>query len=227
MMYSNVGQNVPLLKEKGDVFFQGAFSSSGGEENAEGGGFQFAYAVSDHWLVHSSLYVMGNTNSSDLDDWRGSGRYFEVGGGYFSTSQNKKWVYELTGGLGFSGIKNHLGGASRDYINVNHFKPYIQPVVGFSLKHFELAFSPRISYVNFSNKEYELFDVSLASEVENFFNQQNDALVLDPGITIRGGIENIKLQLQLVFSTFDQDRRFINDNFFSIGLAFSIPSSKD
>ncbi|SHO64917.1 hypothetical protein [Algoriphagus zhangzhouensis] len=226
VMYSNVGQNVPLLKEKGDVFLQGGISGSDGEESASGGGFQFAYAISDHWQINSSFYALGNQEISDPDDWRGTGNYFEIGGGFYSTSENKKWVYEITGGLGFSSIKNKLGGVSRDHIDVGHFKPYLQPAVGVSLKNFEFAFSPRIAYNTFTKKEYEIFDPSLSSEVQTFFDQQGDFLILEPGFTLRGGIKNVKVQIQLVLSSFSEDKRFVNDTFSSFGLAFSIPSNK-
>lgn len=227
VMYSNVGQYVPLLKEKGDVFLQGGISGSDGEESASGGGFQFAYAISDHWQINSSFYALGNQKLSEPEDWRGKGNYFELGGGYYSTSQNKKLVYELTGGFGVSGIKNKLGGVSLDHIDVGNFKPYLQPAIGVSLKNFEFAFSPRIAYNSFTKKEFEILDPSLSSEVQIFFDQQGDFLILEPGFTLRGGIKNVKVQIQLVLSSFSEDKRFVNDTFSSIGLAFAIPSQKD
>lgn len=228
VMYSNVGQNVPLFKEKGEVFLQGGISGSDGEESVSGGGFQFAYAISDHWQSNVSFYSLGDKTTSDPDEWRGSGSYFEIGGGYYSTSLNKKWVYELSGGLGFSEIKNHLGGVSSDYIHVKHFKPYFQPAIGLSLKNFELAFAPRIAYIKFKDKGYMLNDMTLTQEVQNFYGKNSDVLVIEPGFTLRGGIKNIKIQAQLVLASFGQENsQFINDVFFSLGLAFLIPSQKD
>ncbi|WP_268036487.1 hypothetical protein [Algoriphagus sp. PAP.12] len=228
VMYSNVGQNVPLFKEKGEVFLQGGISGSDGEESVSGGGFQFAYAISDHWQSNVSFYSLGDKTTSDPDEWRGSGSYLEIGGGYYGASLNKKWVYELSGGLGFSGIKNKVGGVKQDHTDVSHFKPYIQPSIGLSLKNFELAFTPRIAYNTFLKTNYEISEPSFLNEVQDFLAKRSDFLILEPGFTLRGGFENIKFQTQLVLASFGQENsQFINDVFFSLGLAFLIPSQKD
>ena len=58
VLYSNVGQNVPLFQEKGEFSGQLSYSNSDGAWVADGVGLQGAYAISDKVGVISSFYSL-------------------------------------------------------------------------------------------------------------------------------------------------------------------------
>mgnify|MGYP005754825617 CR=1 FL=1 len=220
VMYSNVGQNTPLFKEKGEFTGNAGFAYSGPSEDAGGVGLQAAYAVSDHWAVISSFYSMGD---SDPEGWRGRGSYFEIGGGYFGYNNNKRLVYELLGGVGFGSIKNNSNTENR-FVDLSFTKPFIQPSIGYSVEHFEIAFTPRIGAASFGSISYNL-NPEHKESLDQWINDYDGNFFLEPGITLRGGMKNVKLHLQYVFSTFG-DEAYSNTGFFSTGLQFLISEKR-
>src|SRR5690349_23747567 len=81
VVYAPVGQNVPLLKNKGDITFNASAAST---EDAGGVGLQFASALDSSFALISSLYFMGHKSEDNVDgdsEWEGRGSYFEIGAG--------------------------------------------------------------------------------------------------------------------------------------------------
>lgn len=225
VLYSNVGHNVPLFKEKGDFAAGIGYTTDeiGGMEAADGVSFSGAYALSDHWLAATSVYTMWNNDADN--DFNGKGTYFDLGAGYYGTAANNKLVYEIQGGIGFGRIKNT---GNKDYsgqhAHVTFSKPYIQPAIGFSGKYFEAAFTPRIAYLTYGSADYKINDPNNRSEYNNYISESGKKLYFEPGITIRGGWPNIKAQLQYAHSTID-DRYAIAD-LFSLGVVFKFNTKR-
>lgn len=227
VLYSNVGQNVPLLKEKGDFSAQIAYSESDGDNEggwlARGIGIQGAYAVSEKIAAIGSFYSMNGADDDDTD-WNGKGSYFELGAGWYGGQPEKKFLYEVFLGLGSGSIKNS---ASNDYINVNYLKPFVQPSLAFSTKYFDMALTPRIALLSYTKKDdYRL--TSTEYDPASYFEENNNQILFEPGILFRGGFPSVKLELQFNYSTvqgttFD-DYSLNNKLFSSIGLRFLIPS---
>ena len=224
VLYSNVGQNVPMFTQKGEFAGAISYSAAFGQDltDAAGVGLNAAYAISDKWAGLMSYYSMKNAENTKDEEWQGQGSYFEVGGGRFGTLENKKFAYEVFGGFGFAGIRNQN---VPEKIDVKIFKPFIQPSIGYISRYFDFIVTPRISYINYSSHAYQLNDVEMRANADQFFEQQNNVFVFEPGFTLRGGIKNVKLQMQYNFSSFkNQYGNFypVNDIYGSIGLYFLI-----
>lgn len=212
VLYSNVGQNVPLFKEKGEFSGQVAYS---GTDDASGLGLQMAYSASDHLLLAGSVYVMGNNQSAE--NWRGDGAFGEFAAGIYTPVQNKKFVLQVLGGLGFGGIKSR---ELSNNIEVNFTKPFVQPSLGFVTKGFEIALSPRIAQVYYGNKRLDVREQEFHQQLQGFLDRNHGKLAFEPGVTVRAGWEGVKFQVQYVHSNFGFNDGFSQPNFISGGLYF-------
>jgi hypothetical protein len=229
VLYSNVGQNVPMFQEKGEFSGQFGFSSTDGAYSAKGPGGKAAYAVSDKFHVMGSFYAMENTTNSDMDEWEGKGSYWEFGTGLYGGFKKPRFRYEAVLGFGKGRIENTSLITSGNYINSTFIKPFVQPSWGFVSRFFEIAFTPRIAFLSFQNtQDYQLLPQQRLDAMK-FYDQRSNNLVLEPGLTLRGGYETLMLDLQYSFSTLQevsQEFFVINDEHFSIGLRFLIPDRK-
>lgn len=225
VLYSNVGQNVPLLQQKGDFSGQAAYAGSNGAWSARGLGLQGAYGVTDKVGLITSFYTLSDVGDGE-NDWTGSGSYFELGGGLYGGNPEKKFLYEGYAGLGFGAINNKSRVDYSDYINVNYVKPFIQPSVGFATKYFDLALTPRLAYLSYtSQNDYRLDPTTEPNSPRQFFEENHNTFVFEPGIMVRGGIPGVKLEIQYNYSTIREpsDSYFVNNHeFVSVGLRFLI-----
>lgn len=223
VLYSTVGQNVPLLQEKGEFSGQIGYAESSGIWSAKGAGIHGAYAVSKNVGIISSFYSLGSTNHEDLD-WKGKGSYFELGTGVFGKIHTSKFRFEGYGGLGFGSINNTSLVRNSDFINVKYLKPFVQPSIAFSSKYFEMALTPRIGFLSYTSQN-DFFFAPTSEQINpsQFFDKNHNKIVFEPGIMIRGGFPGAKLELQYNFSSLKEastDFSVINNNYFSIGLRF-------
>ena len=212
--YANVGLNVPMLKEKGEVNLNAAFGTT---EDAEGFALQAAAAVDSSLSLMASFYVLNNTTNTD---WDGRGSYVEFGLGKFGrVSRDRKIIYDAHLGLGYGGIKNESGIQS---LNVNFIKPFLQGSIGFNHKIVDVALTSRFAVVNFTDFEYRFDDAAYSLEASQFFEENETKFVFEPGITVRVGYEAVRLSLQFSTTTFSVGEEFpnsnINSDYFSIGL---------
>ena len=223
VLYSSVGQNVPLFKEKGEVAIA---ASLGTTEDAGGIAFQFAAAPDSSLAIITSFYAMGsgkNTSSDNSTDWQGKGNYFEIGAGKFGRIGGN-FHYEAFLGLGFGGIRNSYGSSSN--VDVKFIKPFLQPSVGLIANQwFDLALTPRIAYVSYTDFMVRTQDQTLQQEADDFYRDKKNSIVLEPGVTIRWGYRSIKAQLQYSGTTLSarpQTYVNINSNYFSLGVQWLI-----
>ncbi len=222
--YQVIGHNTPLLQAKNEVNLQASLVSG---DDASGLGLQTAWAFDSSWAIMSSYYSMKSAATWDEpDEWKGKGRYFEIGIGSFGTGRKeKRFVYEGFLGTGFTRIRNHF---EADRVDVNYMSIFMQGSVGYSSKWIEFALTPRISYMHYTNKSCSFTDPQYQSRADNFFDRNNSKLLLEPGFTFRFGYKNMKLSMNYVLSTFDEDKGDfqtgdelqINTEFFSFGLNY-------
>ena len=226
VLYSNVGQNVPLLQEKGEFSGQFSYSASSGAWSADGIGLQGAYAVSEKVGIISSFSSLWGTDESQDYEWEGNGTYFELGAGLFGGKQENKFLYEAFAGVGSGSIKNSSLVNRGEFFNVKYLKPFIQPSVAFSTKYFELAFTPRIAYLTYTSQDdFNLVRNPEQLNTQDYFDENHNTVVFEPGIMIRGGFPGAKLELQYNHSSLKEpleENSVINDEYFSIGLRFII-----
>lgn len=214
--YTANTQNVPLISHKGETNL--TLAGNGNQVEAQG-----AYGITKNIAIQANggLFIPG-----DLDNGNGgSGRFLEVGGGYYQPLDNNL-VFEIYGLFGMGSVENHLPSTIADYpsttgdISASILRYGIQPNFGYKSKYFTVAVSSRIVNMNYSNIKGDLiFDnqnqvAYLESNKSNF--------LIEPAITIRGGLDKIKLQLQYGYSLNLSNSSFKQDKtMFTIGLNFN------
>jgi hypothetical protein len=225
VLYSNVGQNVPLLQQKGEFTGQVAYVESTGAHSVAGFGLQGAYAATDKVGVITSLYSISDLGQAG-DDWSGSGSYVELGGGLYGGKPEEKFLYEGYAGVGYGSIKNKSQVDYSEYINMKYIKPFVQPSIGFVTRYFDFALTPRIAYLSFiSQDDYSLDTDTEPNSPREFLDDNNNTLVFEPGFLLRAGIPGVKLEIHYNHSSIKEPSgSYIvnNHEFFSIGLRFLI-----
>lgn len=209
--------NVPLLEEKGQI----TLAVHGNVNQFE---VQTAYGLS------SNISLMVNAGfffpADDDDGNGGSGRLGEVGLGYF-TKIGEYVVFETYGLLGFGSVENNFPSSlisnpsTTGKINANIFRAGIQPNIGFTSEYFSAAVSARFISLNYSNiKGSLIFDgIDQFAYLEN----HKSSFLVEPALTVRAGLENIKLQAQLSGSWNLSHNNFPQENaLLSLGLFVKI-----
>lgn len=220
--YTANTQNVPLISEKGET----NLTLSGNDSQVE---FQGAYGVGSHVAIQANA---GLFIPSDLDNGDGgSGKFFEAGVGYF-TPVSERFVFELYGLAGAGSVENHLPstadaspGTEGD-ISANIFRYGIQPNFGYKSKYFSAAVSSRFVNLRYSNIDGDL--VYNDEDAADYLRENNSHFLIEPALTVRAGLDKIKLQLQVGYSwnvtneNFRQDKEFI-----TLGLNFNFADAKE
>jgi hypothetical protein len=226
VLYPNVGQNVPLFQEKGEFSGQVSYSASDGAWVADGVGLQGAYSFSDKVAAIGSFYSMKAGDPDAGDEWEGNGSYFEVGVGMYGGKPEKKFLYEGFLGIGSGSINNKSMVNPGNFINVAYIKPFIQPSLGFTTKYFDMALTPRIAYLSYNNTaDYYFSQVEGPIDPSEYFEKNDNIILFEPGIMLRGGFPGVKLELQYNISTIQdplENYYLVNNEFFSIGLRFMV-----
>lgn len=214
--YTPNTQNVPLLTEKGEA----NITLAGNVNQVE---FQGSYAVSENIgiIANGGLFI-----PSDQDNGNGgSGKFVELGAGYF-TPIDENFVFETYGILGFGSVENHLRSTINEHpltsgdISANVFRYGIQPNFGYKSKHFSAAVSSRLVNLTYSKVEGDLiFD---NDNQVNYLQNNNSNFMLEPALTLRGGFEQLKLQMQFGYSFNLSNSDFRQDtSYFTVGLNYN------
>jgi hypothetical protein len=219
VLYAPSSQNVPLLKQKGEVNFGGGYI---GTEGADGLSLNFATAVDSSWAIAAAFNALSG-GARSLNSWEGKGRYLEAAVGKFNTIADGPFLYEAFLGLGYGTARNKK---PNNDVNGKFIKPYLQTSIGVRSKIVDLAFTPRIAVVNYVSNEVYVPDFPQeAIAASNYFDDKGSSFVLEPGITLRLGWNNVKFQAQYVYSTFnykESDLWQYDKNILSFGLNFYV-----
>ena len=201
--------NAPLLSEKGETRIN-ALYSAGGVSEFSGGELQLAHAVTKNFAL--MVNGMAVSRSDEITDWdfnsgttgshteKGHGSYMEFAGGYFTTfDKSKKFVVETFGGVGIGTAKNDYDFG--DHSKVNSTKIFLQPSLGYKSAHFEMAFVPKLSFVNWTVKESRVSNQTDndAQEIAAIENKPR-FVAFEPALLLRAGGKNFKAQASLSFS---------------------------
>lgn len=214
--YSPNTQNVPLLEKKGET----NLTLSGNGNQVE---FQGAYALTDGLgiMANGGLFI-----PKDLDNGNGgSGNFGEIGIGYFTPLENNL-VFETYGLLGMGSVENHLPGSLEENstlsgdIRADIIRVGIQPNIGYKSGNFAVALSSRFSMLSYAS-----IDGDLVFDGENqvdYLNANSSNFLIEPALTLRGGLDKIKLQLQVGYSLNASNTDFRQDKgFITFGLNFN------
>ena len=206
--YAPNSANAPQLSEKGETRVN-ALYCSGGDSEFGGGELQVAYAITKNVGVMLNGFAAGeseeitsyNTNGSHMESGKGS--YIEGAAGYFmALDAKRKWIADIYGGMGLGSVKNDYGFG--DNSKVGNTKFFVQPSIGYKSTHFEFAFVPKLSLVNWRVKESKISH----SENDGVKNEikaiESDPsfVAFEPALLLRAGGQNFKVQAGVSFSNY-------------------------
>ena len=214
--YTPNTQNVPLLSTKGEM----NLTLSGNGNQVE---FQGANAITNNIGIKANggLFI-----PPDLDNGNGgSGKFLEAGIGYYK-ELSPGWVFETYGIAGFGSFENHLPASATTTlltmgdISANIFRIGLQPNIGYKSKFFSAALSTRIANLSYNNIEGDLiFD---GEDQVEYLEENKSNILIEPALTIRGGLEKLKLQLQYGYSFNASNSNFSQDKaYLTLGLNFN------
>lgn len=209
-------QNVPMIQAQG----QSNLTVAGNGNQVE---FQGSYGLTDGLAVQvNGGWVIPKDEDSGNG---GSGRLIEGGLGYFRNI-SEDWLFDAYALAGVGRMENHFPSslpanpATTGKISANIARYSIQPSLSFHRKYFSVTGSARLSSLNYSNIEGSLFFENLDQVA--YLRDTKSSVLIEPALTLRGGVEKIKLQIQLMrsfnitHSDFRQDKQLL-----SVGLNFN------
>jgi hypothetical protein len=214
--YTPNTQNVPLISQKGET----NLSLSGNDSQVE---FQGAYGIAPGFAiqVNTGLFIPKDLDNGD----GGSGKFFEAGPGYFKPI-SENFVFEFYGLVGAGSVENHLPSTANSNpgtkgdISANVFRYGVQPNFGYKSKYFSAAISSRIVNLRYSNIDGDL--VYNGEDAVTYLQDNDSHVLIEPALTLRGGVEKIKLQLQVGYSLNVTKENFRqDDSFITFGLNFN------
>lgn len=199
-----------MISEKGETSI--TVAGKGGMYELQGG---YGLTGNVALVASGSIYApksMDNGNG-------GSGTLFEVGAGYYNPLPSNL-LFDVYGLVGFGSMKNQFP-EKDEKISAGAFRVGIQPGFGYKHQYFSVSLNPKIAYLNFSGINGTLVYDGV-DQVQYLKDNKNNFL-LEPAITVRGGLEKVKLQIQYGYSfnltnpDFKQDKHIV-----TVGLNFKL-----
>ena len=209
-------QNVPMIQAQR----QSNLTVAGNGNQVE---FQGAYGLTDGLAVQVNG---GWVIPRDEDNGNGgSGRLIEAGLGYFKNI-NESWLFDTYALAGIGRMENHFptslpsNPATTGKISANIARYSVQPSLSFHRKYFSVTGSARLSSLNYSSIEGSLFFDNLDQVA--YLRDSKSNVLIEPALTLRGGLEKIKLQIQMMrsFNLSRSDFRQ-DEGMLSVGLNFN------
>lgn len=237
--YAPAVQHVPLFHEKND---KDIALFVGGADLIPFVGVQGAYALTDYLGImggYTNISVESYIEEGGQKQFQGSGvgHHFDLALGYYRPLLDNNFVFEVYAGVEHLSqqhrYSNNVSFGGTDYVyagksKISSYKYYVQPAMGFTHKYFDVAISSRLGWLNFYN--VDVIDGNRMSDDDflklNFLaNDYNNAFMLEPAITIRGGWKYVKIQAQYSYSfnlLNTNEKYLFGRNNFNIGLFFTL-----
>ncbi len=187
-LYRSTVVNTPLFQEKGS--FQGSVHTGTHGTDAQG-----AYAITDNVFVLANGSWFDSTDENDTTDETYSKHSLaELGAGYVHTFADQG-VVEVAGGYGNGKVKgyNSYWSDDADIVTGRMHKLFFQPSIGATGDVGDVAFSPRLVWLDHYNIESNTDNKALA-------NSKSFDAFFEPSITGRVGYKFVKFQAQLGLS---------------------------
>lgn len=175
-LYLPATRNAPLFDEQGEAQFSGYLSSAGLEGQA-------AYALTDHIALTGSYAMASQKKTSNGTEYTRKNNYAEFGLGIYNTTRNSRW--EILGGYGFGESTSSdvyyffapaFGSQAETVATGRLSRIFIQPSIGTNNRGANLAFTPKISWVDFS--EFTSAGVTVQPN-------EDPVMFLEPAVTLK------------------------------------------
>lgn len=208
--------NAPMIREKGETNITAA--GRGGQYE-----FQVGYGVSNSIgiIANGSFYAPKNEDNGD----GGSCNFFELGAGYFKPI-NDKFMFDVYGLIGAGKMENHFPSTvtanplTSGKIDAKILRYGIQPGFAFTSKYFNASLNPRLVFLNYNNIEGSL--IYNSTDELAYLNDNKNLILFEPALTLRGGLEKVKLQVQFGYSLNLSNQDFKQDKgWATVGLNFA------
>lgn len=225
--YSPNTAHVPLLSQKGEGKLTASIGTGANTEYTSGE-LQLAFAATKNLGFMVNGFTATKSEETEDNHEKGSGSYIEAAPGLFMPiSRNGKWRAELYAGAGTGSVTNNYGVPSSSKVGVT--KAFLQPAIGYKSTNLEVAFAPKMSFINWKVKEDRVLadrDSYDKTEVD-YISQQTRFTAFEPSLIIRAGGENVKVQLGITYSfTNIKEYELTEELLLSVGIAFGFGQKK-
>lgn len=208
-------QHVPVIDEKGKT----SLTVAGNTGQAE---FQAAYGVGESVAIMADGVVVFPQNEDNGNG--GSGSLVDLGVGYFNPI-SENWLFDTYGIVGFGKVENHFPGTVAEFpnttgdISANIVRYGLQPSISYHTDYFSVTGSARFVNLTYNNISGSLqFD---NKDQVAFLGSNKSNFLIEPAITLRGGFEKAKLQVQYLHSFNVSNSDFpMTKDLISVGLNF-------
>lgn len=210
-------QNVPLIKAPGETNI--TVAGNGNQVELQG-----AYGITEQLALqlNGGLVIPKNEDNGN----GGAGKFLEPGLGYY-TNINPNLLFDVYALVGFGSMENHFPTTVPTYpgttgkISAGLVRASLQPSLSYHTKYFSISGSARLANLSYSNVRGNL-TFNDQDQVAYLQDNKNNFLI-EPALTLRAGVEKIKLQVQLMKSFNLSNSDFKQDEtLLSIGLGFKL-----
>lgn len=187
-------QNVPLIHEKGEWEINSAYNFKQIE-------LQGAYGIGNSTALQLNTFLVFPSNLFLSDGV--SGGFIELGGGYYK-NLNDHFLFDTYLLVGIGHIENFIpfsfitNPSTSGEISANYARYGLQPSISYMNDYFSISASSRFVNLSHYNIRGELFSDGI--DQIYYLNHHNSNFLIEPAITVKGGWENVKLQVQYLRS---------------------------
>jgi hypothetical protein len=192
--YAPNTHNIPLLTRDGDYSAAFAFGDSRGE-------LQGAYALTNDLGVLLNAAYFDHRDDADGDG--GEGGLLEVGFGW-QHPLDERFHLAVFGLLGGGNVENHFPSTvsanpgTTGVIEADLSRFGVQPVIAFRSTYVEAAASARVVALRYSGVTGSL--VYAGEDQAQYLASRSAHTLFEPALTVRAGLPEVKVQLQLGWS---------------------------
>ncbi|MEL1241016.1 hypothetical protein [Flavobacterium flavipallidum] len=214
-------QNIPIMESKGQTNLGIGYNESDYTQAFE---IQAAHAITNHIALQFNTDWVNTKKSETSDEYDAKGNMLEIGAGYFS-SISRHFVFETYGLVCFGSLKyESLSSSNAQNFSAKFNRIGIQPSISYNRKHFTGSISSRIVHLKYRDING---DPNSTDFDTNYLSTNNSYWLLEPAITLQAGTENVKFQLQYVYSQNLTDSSFPQEpDIISLGIKFKINPKK-
>ncbi|ESU24248.1 hypothetical protein FEDK69T_06880 [Flavobacterium enshiense DK69] len=222
------------MKEKGQTNLSIGINAT---EYTNGFELQGAYGLTDKIALQLNADWVNSADDMEYNS-SGKGNIIEFGGGYYKKI-SKSFVFETYGLIAFGKTQYEQtseGTGEYAYVKTHFTRFGAQPSISFSSKYFNASLSTRLANVNYNNISgnypfYSAENTYTYITEADYLKDNNSQWVAEPAITLQGGLEKVKLQLQYTLSYNLGDQYFYENyqewDMISLGLKVEFPTKKN